>query len=72
MWFLLLIIYPLTIFTTKNCKLTRTSQGKKFPGIRNHIQQNIGDVYKGMYLTYDMYPSDETINYKTYLDGIPT
>ena len=51
---------------------TRYTQGTKFPGIRNHMQKNIGDVYKNMDLTCDTYPSDTTINPTAYLDAIQT
>jgi len=40
--------------------------GKKFPGIRNHMQKNIGDVYKKMDLTCDTFPADDTVDPKAY------
>jgi D-galacturonate reductase len=46
--------------------------GKKFPGIRNHMQKNIGDVYKDMDLTCDTYPSDDSVDPKAYLAAIKT
>jgi len=49
-----------------------TYQGKKFPGIRNHMQKNIGDVYNNMDLTCDTFPSDDTVDPKAYLDAIST
>ena len=36
------------------------------------MQQNISDVYKGMDLSCDTYPSDETVNPKAYVDAIST
>lgn len=53
-------------------QLHNVVQGKKFPGIRNHMQKNIGDVYKDMDLTCETYPSDETVDPKAYLDAIKT
>jgi len=46
--------------------------GKKFPGIRNHMQKQIGDVYQDMNLTCDTYPADDQVNPKAYLDAIST
>mmetsp|Transcript_13222 Transcript_13222/g.23648 ORF Transcript_13222/g.23648 Transcript_13222/m.23648 type:complete len:448 (+) Transcript_13222:2-1345(+) len=46
--------------------------GKKFPGIRKHMQKNIGDVYKDMDLGCDTYPSDQTADPKAYIDAIAT
>ncbi|KAL7481461.1 hypothetical protein ACHAW6_007146 [Cyclotella cf. meneghiniana] len=46
--------------------------GKKFPGIRNHMQKNIGDVYKDMDLTCDTYPSDDTVDPQAYVHAIST
>lgn len=40
--------------------------GKKFPGIRTHMQTNIGDVYDKMDLTCDTFPSDEQVDPKAY------
>ena len=51
---------------------TQKKQGKKFPGIRNHMQTNIGNVYKDMDLTCDTYPSDDTVNPKAFNDAIST
>lgn len=43
-----------------------TKQGKKFPGIRAHMQKCIGDVYKGMDLTCDTFPSDTEVDPQAY------
>lgn len=40
--------------------------GKKFPGIRQHMQANIGDVYKGMDLTCETFPADDQVDPKAY------
>ena len=40
--------------------------GKKFPGIRKHMQANIGDVYKNMDLTCETFPSDTQVDPKAY------
>jgi len=40
--------------------------GKKFPGIRTHMQKNIGDVYADMDLTCDTFPADDEVNPKAY------
>jgi D-galacturonate reductase len=40
--------------------------GKKFPGIRTHMQKCIGDVYKGMDLSCETFPSDEQVDPKAY------
>mmetsp|Transcript_31519 Transcript_31519/g.75300 ORF Transcript_31519/g.75300 Transcript_31519/m.75300 type:complete len:432 (+) Transcript_31519:102-1397(+) len=46
--------------------------GKKFPGIRNHMQRNIGDVYEDMDLTCDTYPADDSVDPKAYLNAVKT
>mmetsp|Transcript_25779 Transcript_25779/g.31608 ORF Transcript_25779/g.31608 Transcript_25779/m.31608 type:complete len:424 (+) Transcript_25779:38-1309(+) len=46
--------------------------GTKFPGIRNHMQKCIGDVYDDMDLRCDTYPSDESVDPKAYLTAIET
>ena len=46
--------------------------GNKFPGIRNHIQSAIGDVYSGLDLSMDTFPKDNEINPKAYLEAIKT
>lgn len=46
--------------------------GKKFPGIRDHMERNIGRVYKDMDLTCDTFPSDTEVNPKAYVDAVKT
>lgn len=46
--------------------------GKKFPGIREHMQKNIGDVYKEMDLTCDTFPKDGTVDPKSYVHAAST
>merc|ERR1719183_2801770 len=36
--------------------------GKKFPGIRAHMQRMIGDVYDDMDLTCETFPSDTEVD----------
>ena len=48
------------------------TNGVKLPAIRNHMQQQIGDVYSGMDLTCQTFPPDGKIDrsaYKTALDA---
>lgn len=45
-------------------------QGKKFPGIRNHMEKNIGDVYADMDLTCDTFPGDDEVSPKAYVDAV--
>ena len=40
--------------------------GTKFPGIRNHLQRAIGDVYDGLDLTLSTYPPDNAVDPKAY------
>mmetsp|Transcript_14333 Transcript_14333/g.21868 ORF Transcript_14333/g.21868 Transcript_14333/m.21868 type:complete len:423 (+) Transcript_14333:73-1341(+) len=40
--------------------------GKKFPGIRRHMQNCIGDVYKDMDLTCETWPADDAVDPKAY------
>ena len=40
--------------------------GKKFPGIRQHMQKQIGDVYQNMDLTCETFPADDQIEPKAY------
>ncbi|KAF8922382.1 D-galacturonic acid reductase [Mucidula mucida] len=44
--------------------------GGKFPAIRQHLDENIGGVYKDMDLTFDSYPEGDTVNPKAYRDAI--
>mmetsp|Transcript_5868 Transcript_5868/g.11496 ORF Transcript_5868/g.11496 Transcript_5868/m.11496 type:complete len:423 (-) Transcript_5868:98-1366(-) len=46
--------------------------GKKFPGIRNHMQQNIGNVYRDMDLTCDTFPADDAVDPAAYRTAIQT
>lgn len=44
--------------------------GKKFPGIRNHMERNISDVYSGMDLTCDTFPGDDEVNPTSYVNAV--
>jgi len=44
--------------------------GKKFPGIRAHMKRCISDVYKDMDLTCTTFPSDDTVNPKSYVTAV--
>ena len=44
--------------------------GKKFPGIRNHMRQNIGNVYRDMDLTCDTFPADDAVDPDAYRKAI--
>jgi len=46
--------------------------GKKFPGIRNHMQKCIGDVYKDMDLTCKTFPGDDEVDPKAYEKAVET
>lgn len=46
--------------------------GKKFPGIRQHMQSNIGNVYQDMDLTCDTFPTDDTVDPEAYEKAIQT
>ena len=46
--------------------------GKKFPGIRQHMQTNIANVYKDMDITCDTYPKDTEVDPKAYEAAIQT
>lgn len=48
---------------------SRFAQGKKFPGIRKHMQKCIGDVYGGMDLTCDTFPGDGEVCPEAYVDA---
>lgn len=41
--------------------------GKKFPGIREHMQRNIGDVYSNMDLRCETFPSDIEVDPLAYI-----
>lgn len=44
--------------------------GKKFPGIREHMRQNIGNIYKDMDLSCETFPGDDEVNPKSYIDAV--
>jgi D-galacturonate reductase len=44
--------------------------GKKFPGIRAHIQRAIGNVYSGLDQSFTSYPDDNTADPEAYLTAI--
>jgi len=46
--------------------------GTKFPGIRAHMQQRIGDVYQNMDLTCETWPSDDAVNPSSYIEACST
>jgi len=46
--------------------------GKKFPGIRKHMQRCIGDVYKDMDLTCETFPGDEEVDPTAYVTAAGT
>jgi len=46
--------------------------GKKFPGIRKHMEKQIKDAYKDMDISCDTYPSDNEVNPESYKVAIAT
>mmetsp|Transcript_4220 Transcript_4220/g.6727 ORF Transcript_4220/g.6727 Transcript_4220/m.6727 type:complete len:477 (-) Transcript_4220:167-1597(-) len=44
--------------------------GKKFPDIRAHMQRAIGDVYSGLDLAVETFPSDDQVDPKSYLAAL--
>ena len=36
--------------------------GKKFPAIREHLQENIAGVYKDMDLSFDGFPAEDSVD----------
>lgn len=46
--------------------------GKKFPGIRAHMQKRIGDVYKDMDLSCETWPADDSVDPKSYIQASST
>lgn len=44
--------------------------GKKFPGIRLHLQKAIADVYDGLDITVETFPSDDVCDPKAYINAI--
>lgn len=46
------------------------TNGGKFPEIREHFQKNIGDVYKGLDLTFRGFPEQGVRNAEAYKDAL--
>lgn len=46
--------------------------GKKFPGVRAHMQRNIGDVYSDMDLTCETFPADDAVDPEAYVKAAST
>ncbi|KAF9452606.1 NAD(P)-binding protein [Macrolepiota fuliginosa MF-IS2] len=44
--------------------------GKKFPAIRQHLEQNIGQVYKGLDLEFDEFPKNGNVDPEAYKEAI--
>ncbi|CDZ96485.1 d-galacturonic acid reductase [Phaffia rhodozyma] len=44
--------------------------GSKFPDIRKHFQKNIGDVYRGLDLTFKGYPDEQTRDPEAYIEAL--
>ncbi|BAE57894.1 putative NAD binding Rossmann fold oxidoreductase [Aspergillus flavus] len=47
--------------------------GRKFPGIRSHLQKNISDVYNGLDVSFTSYPADDQTDpdaYKAAIDAL--
>jgi len=44
--------------------------GRKFPGIRAHMQRCIGDVYAGLDLTCETFPADDAVDPTAYLSAL--
>ncbi|GAB1211657.1 hypothetical protein ATERTT37_000781 [Aspergillus terreus] len=48
--------------------------GRKFPGIRAHLQKNISEVYNNLDTSFTSYPADDQTDpdaYKTAIDALP-
>ncbi|KAL5357675.1 hypothetical protein BJX96DRAFT_144994 [Aspergillus floccosus] len=48
--------------------------GRKFPGIRAHLQKNISEVYNNLDTSFTSYPADDKTDpdaYKTAIDALP-
>ncbi|PYH33507.1 Gfo/Idh/MocA family protein [Aspergillus neoniger CBS 115656] len=48
--------------------------GSKFPGIREHLQKNISEVYNGLDVSFTSFPADNTSDpeaYKAAIDALP-
>mmetsp|Transcript_19076 Transcript_19076/g.43246 ORF Transcript_19076/g.43246 Transcript_19076/m.43246 type:complete len:428 (-) Transcript_19076:141-1424(-) len=48
------------------------TNGTKFPGIRRHMQRCIGDVYKGLDLSFDSFPADDAKDPQAYEAALAT
>ncbi|KAH8100645.1 NAD-P-binding protein [Cristinia sonorae] len=46
------------------------TNGKKFPDIRNHLQENIAGVYKDMDVSFEEFPKGDQINSEAYKEAI--
>lgn len=46
--------------------------GKKFPGIRAHMQRQIGDMYEGLSTECETWPKDDTVDPKAYVEASAT
>ena len=46
------------------------TNGKKMPGIREHMKKHIGEAYKNMDLRCDCFPADGVIDRKAYLKAL--
>ena len=44
--------------------------GTKFPGIREHLKNNIEDVYTGLKTNHESFPDDKSCNPKAYLEAL--
>ncbi|KAF7586933.1 hypothetical protein BBP40_008007 [Aspergillus hancockii] len=48
--------------------------GRKFPGIRSHLQKNISEAYNNLDVTFTSYPADDATDpdaYKAAIDALP-
>lgn len=46
------------------------TNGGKFPAIREHLQENIANVYKDMDISFDAFPEGNSVNPEAYKDAI--
>mmetsp|Transcript_30650 Transcript_30650/g.60793 ORF Transcript_30650/g.60793 Transcript_30650/m.60793 type:complete len:425 (+) Transcript_30650:59-1333(+) len=46
--------------------------GKKFPGIREHMKRQIGDVYQGLDTACETWPADDAVDPKAYVSASAT
>lgn len=70
-------VVALTMFDLRKRGITKRLgmcgvNGFKFEGIRQHLQQAIGNVYSGLDLTLETFPKDDEINPNAYIDAIKT